>query len=89
MTKQHILFAAAAALTFSAGLALAQGEPDANKFRPSTGNVAPFSGGRVTVVAKDCMWGGVAYSKGASLQGADGKTYYCSGDDDGTWALHQ
>jgi hypothetical protein len=36
------------------------------------------------VVARDCVYGGEAYSKGAVCKQADGP-YVCSGDGKGTW----
>jgi hypothetical protein len=37
-----------------------------------------------TVTGRDCMWGGSAFTKGATVKGPDG-IYECSGDEDGRW----
>jgi hypothetical protein len=42
----------------------------------------PTGGG---VVARDCMSGGKAYSKGAVTMMADANDYECTGDKDGSW----
>ena len=74
-------------LTFAITTTFTIGHVSAIKItKPVVGGSKIVKGGTgPTVVAKDCMYGGVAYSKGAVIQQADGKNYECSGDDDGAW----
>lgn len=38
-----------------------------------------------SIIARDCKYAGLPYSKGDVIRQQDGNTYECSGDKDGTW----
>lgn len=78
----------AASLTFAITTTFNIGHASAIKItKPVVGATKTAGGGGTgpTVVAKDCLYNGLTYSKGMVIQQSDGMNYRCTGDDDGTW----